>query len=376
MKFLKLFQKKEENVRRRNPLSITPDKSVVWHHAPKINRTKNRDKKDYSDILKKIIRKIGGNKRLIIGIPIIIIIFILINYVFKIEWTVSSINYIGNENLSSMSLDQTLYEFFGENIFKIRIGEVEKKLDESYVEIKSVRVEKKMPNTLDVYIEEKIPKFVLINLNGIYVIDSKGEVLVAYQNDDKVELEENELDIARGFGGVNASYIEDRYLTDNEDQIENIEDFSFDDVSPEKREEILNIITQEKKSKFNQYLEYDTSLIGEYSHLNKIKAWDETMYEVGEFLSEDLIVFLTKPVEVIGESEDIKIEKVLWDGDLRLELTLDSGTVLIFARNIEGDRSINNQIEDFFAFNEYDQRSLSAIKSIDLSSKKIVVEKY
>lgn len=247
--------------------------------STKISNTKrnmtNENKKNNSDIKvnkndlskEKQIRKLNI-KKIVISIAIALFIAICgtIYYLTTPVFNIETIKVYGNDknsvdtyiSLSSLKINET-------NIFAFTNSSIEKRIKENaYVE--DVRIERKFPNVIELYITERTVDYQINYLNSYVYLNNQGYIL-------EISEEKEEVLIIDG-------------LTSLSDNIEVGQRLSNEDLI--KLDTILKI---------TNYLKYNNVK----SKLTKIDATDENNY-ILEFTEKDKIAY-------IGDSSSI-IEKM------------------------------------------------------------------
>ena len=128
--------------------------------------------------------KLDNNKIIMILSFIIIIIFFIYAFSKSSVFDLVEINIKGNENISRESILEQSSLQLNKNIFEISKKDIEKKLLEN-PHINSVNVDIKMPNTIDISLDEK--EIIVIKKQGeIAYIDENGKYIkdLTYINKD------------------------------------------------------------------------------------------------------------------------------------------------------------------------------------------------
>ena len=149
---------------------------------------KNKKKYNYNNAQKEEIIKKKNRKIKVVSAIILFLIAIggTIYYLTTPVFNIATINVFGYENnseetyisLSKIIIDET-------NIFQITQGSIKKNLKENaYVE--DVTIKRKLPNTLEIYVEERKPEYQLKYNDSYIYINNQGYVLEI--NEEKSEL--------------------------------------------------------------------------------------------------------------------------------------------------------------------------------------------
>ncbi len=140
---------------------------------------KNKKKYNFNNASKEKIIKKRNRKIKLVSTIIIILIAIggTIYYLTTPTFNIASINVFGFENnseetyisLSGIVLDET-------NIFQVTRGSIRKNLKENaYVE--DVTIKRKLPNTLEIYVEERKPEYQIKYNDSYMYINNQGYIL-------------------------------------------------------------------------------------------------------------------------------------------------------------------------------------------------------
>lgn len=171
--------KNKRNTNKNNVKKNIPNKSTKLNSTVKVNK---------NELLKeKQIKKLNKKK---IMISVLVVLFIAIcgtiYYLTTPVFNVATIKVYGNEkisvdtyiSLSGININQT-------NIFAFTNGSVEKRIKENaYVE--EIRIERKLPNVVELYITERTVDYQINYLNSYVYLNNQGYIL---------EINEEEKDI-------------------------------------------------------------------------------------------------------------------------------------------------------------------------------------
>lgn len=152
----------EKLIQMTNKNRINKEKQKIKQNTIKVKKRQNRNKKIKIFIeIFLFIALIGGS-----------VVFALTSPIFNIK----EINVINNSQISSETIISLSELKKDENIFKFYKNAVANKIKENaYIE--SVKIERKIPSTVEISIEERIPKY-SVNFMGKYVyINSQGYLL-------------------------------------------------------------------------------------------------------------------------------------------------------------------------------------------------------
>lgn len=247
--------KNRNNTSKKNVKRNVPNKNIKTKSSTKVNKVELSKETQ--------IRKLNA-KKIVISIAIVLFIAICgtIYYLTTPVFNIASIEVYGNEknsidtyiSLSGLNINET-------NIFAFTNSSVEKKIKENpYVE--EVRIERKLPNVIELYITERTVDYQISYLNSYVYLNNQGYIL-------EISEEEKDVLIIDGLTSLSDNIKEGQRLS-NEDLI--------------KLDTILKV---------TNYLKYNSV----ESKLTKIDATDEENY-ILEFAKE-------KKTAYIGDSSSI-----------------------------------------------------------------------
>ena len=135
---------------------------------------KRRQKREKSFRILKIILKILLLFAIIIGI----LLFLFISPVFNIK----NINVQGNSKINTAEIESLSKINMNENIFRFSSRKIEENVKENaYVD--SAEIKRKLPNTVEITVTERTPKYQLEYGNAFVYIDANGNILeISSQN--------------------------------------------------------------------------------------------------------------------------------------------------------------------------------------------------
>lgn len=169
----------------RKPQKVNNQKSKTKKNN-KISKKKkeNEQKKSNNRKEKKLTPKQQKRKRIlkivqaivkwIILIALLIgsIIFVMMTPIFDI----ANINITGNEKITNEEIINLTEINIGENIYKINLKNIKKKVKiNAYIE--NVEIKRKLPNTINIAVKERKPKYMLQYGNEMAYISSQGYIL-------------------------------------------------------------------------------------------------------------------------------------------------------------------------------------------------------
>ena len=172
-----------------NP-EIQKQEKIDQKNAKKEQKLRERERRKQEQIRKKkkISKKARKRKRIIKLILLLLIligitVFAMISPIFNIQ----NVKVEGNEKLTSQKIISLSGIKEGENIFRINKKNIIKKVKEdSYVE--SVNISRKIPNTININIEERKVAYQIKVIDGYTYIDYQGYILETTSSKENVPL--------------------------------------------------------------------------------------------------------------------------------------------------------------------------------------------
>lgn len=211
---------------------------------------RQRKKSIYSEKLRSINPGIKFPKKLLIILVIIVLILIAVVLLSSSSFRVKEISVSGDSDEEGLILSD-LESLKGRNIFLLRSSEVFNKIKEKYTNIENVYVYKYMPDRIEVEVVESFPTLVFSSFNKTTLVKRDGSSLGDLNNIEELKLLDFELRVLKGERDLNAKYLEDRFLSDLTE--EEREDFNWEEVSDQDREQKYNALKDEITTKVNQY---------------------------------------------------------------------------------------------------------------------------
>ncbi|MBP9758341.1 FtsQ-type POTRA domain-containing protein [Candidatus Dojkabacteria bacterium] len=279
--------------------------------------------------------------------------------------------YRGLSRLKKNQLDVAIKGEFGQGMIGINLKKMEEQIESGFIEISNIRAEKIYPDKVVFQVEEKTAKLVLVNFNGKFLFDDKGEVLKSICRDDIQKFNGFDYLMARGFGDPNGDYVEDIAIAELGEDVE-IEEFDFTQFPFEDKVKILDKLQSDKQQNFEQETVWvmDNLDLKLDMDISVIKSWSEDCFTAGDKWDGELINFLADANKIIKVDLEYEVLDAKWDGEFRLIFILSNGTQIILSPS----RTLDIQIEDLESILTYSKKTIYDYKLIDLSSQKVLVE--
>jgi cell division septal protein FtsQ len=293
-------------------------------------------------------------------------------FIFSSRFDIASIKISGNEEVQNDIILSELSSIQGKNIFLVRSSQLRSNLENLSPFIKSIEVEKELPDTILVNVEEREEKYILINLAGCFLLDSEGIVLEVISDFEDIDLSSEDIDILKGYGNLAEIEEELRKREDQDDETEESEvdeEKEEDDLTEEEVEKIFEQRRLEVISKVEQYWEDNLENLNleDYSTL-QVYSYDKDNYS--ELSSIDQKTLEATNVWTSVESIDGEVTRFIWESSSRFVVYVDKYRKIIFSTR----RDINEEMEDLRILLDEAKKHGEEFLLIDLSSEVIVYE--
>jgi cell division protein FtsQ len=92
-------------------------------------------------------------------------------------FTIAGVDVKGVRSMSDENIRDVATIFTGQNVFRVDLGAATRRvMADPWV--RDVRIERRLPNRISIFVTERVPKAVLHASNGMYLIDGEGVVMV------------------------------------------------------------------------------------------------------------------------------------------------------------------------------------------------------
>jgi hypothetical protein len=330
---------------------------VDYKRQRMVANQKNRFKA-VTERLSFLLRYVAGFVAIVLGIGLII----LINN--DNLFAVKEVSVNGTYRIDKTKVDQVVGEYVGKNILKISKNDVESKVKSNFSEVRNVYISKELNGKLNIEIVESSPVVVLINVNGITLLNNRA-LAVGTMEYPKFTYTETELKLANDQISLDDKIIQERF----EKSQEGIElKILWKDASQEAKKAMLEELKNEVKNKVNLYFneaknKLKTSQFADLTFISDTSPNADT----SSFLTEESIIFALKISESLTKIS-IGIDNIGYlKGDTFSIATVHGKTLLFYPR-----RDVADQLRDLNILilnGIYNNRSV-----IDLRGEKISVQ--
>ncbi|MBN1915763.1 FtsQ-type POTRA domain-containing protein [Candidatus Dojkabacteria bacterium] len=309
-------------------------------------------------------------------IPIFAVsLFFLLRYLSSGKFNINNVAFFGTTLTRQEDLEAIKTDFLGRNIFLLRTSEIELAMREKGTYVSEVYVEKILPDSLEVYIEEKIPQLIYINFSNAYLLTGDSEVVDVISKDQELGLSDEEISILKGFGDLNSNYVIERIISKQEnleDNSEKIEEFKKS-ITEEEKLKTLKEIRGEMQAKIEQIygIHLDNVSKSRFWHLPVTFVYETMSYQLTDNIDNSKIKFFLNVVKFIDENKEFEVWRYQWDSKFRLSIHLVNGKIFYFSTK----RDFNLQKEDLLiVLNELKTEDKN-YRSIDVGADKVVVDR-
>lgn len=295
------------------------------------------------------------------------------------KFNIDTIEINGVVNSNEDEFENKVNEFYSKNIFLVRTSQIKSKLEGLSIYVESIFVEKDLPDSVVVTVYEKTPSFILINLNGAYLIDDQGLVLDVLAEFSSLNLSQEDIDILRGYGSLSEIEKELEDQSDQPEADEGVDDQpdqpGADEEAGEEEDEIEKTakeILEENRIEISavvdQHWQESVDLIEDkYDNFHRVYSYSEKDFEVGDILEEK---FTNSTIKVLGIELDDEVHRYIWESEFTFVVQLDRGRRIKFSAK----RDFTDQIDDLEVLTYELKRKGKDFRFIDLSSETLVYE--
>jgi len=313
-------------------------------------------------------------RKFIVSIILIFFVTIFVNAVFLYlqgdEFKVNEFEVYGVVQLSYDELFTKLKQYENQNIFSINTNEIKENIHSTSIFLKEIYIEKILPNKLTMYVVERFPRIVIINLQGAFLIDQENVVIEILSKTEGFNLTKEEIELLAGYQSPNSKIIEDKMkssLTDEEKK-----EFDFSKVDELEKQKVYDDLSNELKSKIEEFFLRNAKAVSgtEFANLNRVFLYDNTNYEIGTKVKSK---FTRLPADIAAyfrQREEYTIEKMLWYDNFTLVVNTLEGKSFIFSDR----RDTRLQTEDLDYMLNYLKLENKVFHSIDVTSSVISVK--
>lgn len=372
----------KSNFKRKTHRSIRAKTSRLGEAREFISEMRSQRRKmrgKISSLGKVIVR----HKIFSLTIGLMVVCFLLIGlryFLFSTKFNIREIKVHGNEHLEKSFVEGKLSYLVGQNIFLVRSSGLGNDVQRISSYIYSVQVEKELPDTIVVTIEERKPKFLWINLAGVFLLDDQGMVLEVQKDFQNLDLSIDDVDLLKGYGAVtepeelNTPLPTEEEITveqSSEESLSEVEEESKEEQSLNAKEKLVEIeqARQEVVARVENY--WQSQLEGfpmENSQFPIVYSYESQDYHVSYFFSPSLVEITSAGISIDFLPD--KVDQYIWESDFRFVIYLKNLSKIVFSTR----RDFGEQIEDLrILLKNFSNKNIS-FSYVDLSSESIVYE--
>lgn len=319
-----------------------------------------------------LVRKIITKKILLIILPVLFIIICLgaIKYfLLSDKFRLETVTIEGNEQVSSELVISKVSSLINKNIFLIRPSRIKSDLLDESPYIKQVWVEKKLPNTLIIQIEERSSKYVWINFNGAFLIDDVGYVIDKVATFTGLDLSSQEKDILKGY--VDVEKIKEDMNTTTTINEESTDTQEQEVVSQSEEINVLEEINQVKSevtSKVEAFWEKNSGSISVYLQTYQaVFSYEDEDYTLSSLIDKQELGVISMIMNI--DLNNYVVEKYICVSPFKYIMQVNGNRQIIFTST----RDVKTQEEELLKILERIALEGKDFYLIDLSTKKSVI---
>ncbi len=360
-------------------------KKPVWVSSKRKDRRVHITRRKISLFFKVIFNEILKNKyaKIFISVAFICILVIFGRYfLFSSNFNIKHLYIEGCENVERDLIFNRLERIIDKNIFFIRSSSLKDEISNYSAYISEVKVEKHLPDSVYVNIDEREPLFVWVNLSGAYLVSQEGLILEVVADFRDLEISSEDIDLLKGYGNLKEYTVSEEDEDGEGDTDEGEENESIDEESNVEEEvdeqeqlsdeEILELIEQERDeiiARVDQYWNENMVNIPEkFQAYTFVLSYDQKSYVSLDSLSEEILdnTRVGLDINFIGET----VHRYIWESEYRFVFYFDVRRKIVFSTR----RDFSTQSEDLRVLIDKLKKDDKRFSYIDLSSDIIVYE--
>jgi hypothetical protein len=233
----------------------------------------------------------------------------------------------------------------------LRPSLIQGELKAQSIYIKDVYVEKKLPNTLEVRVTERIPEFIVVNLTGSYLIDTEGTIIDWHKEFSDHGLSESDIYTLRGYQTIEKNPASSSSTsTDNmvDAEITQEEQEAIEAAQLEENRELRTRLEADQQLVVSKVRAFWREMIDDndsfYHNYTLIYSYQETSYTLGSEINQT--VHLATREVISADWEYLHPSLYTWESEVKLSVLTAEGTKVFFSMNEENPRDIFAQLED------------------------------
>jgi len=292
-----------------------------------------------------LLRIIKSNFQYVLIVFSLLIIGLFFYGIFQTNvFDVKKIRIEGVENVDRERLAEVVGKYKDRNIYSINLSDIEDEVLNSSVYIKNVYARKQLPSTIIIEIKERYPTLVILNFDGVYLIDAEN-IVTSNPINQSIDFSEDEWYVYHT-NSLDNLIIKNRIMANLKEGDPEFDEESFDyenyDVTIKQR--IKNEIKQEMDQAIAAHFSSLEQVVNEseYAGLPRVYFYDGGSYNQEDRLVLDQITDVEKVVKYFERLDRYSITKIAWVTKFSLKVETLEGKIFMFGDN----RDIDKQIDD------------------------------
>jgi hypothetical protein len=297
---------------------------------------------------------------------------------FSTKFNIKSIQVQGNQTLDTPFVEGKLDYLLGQNIFLVRSSDLSTDVQRISSYVFSAHVEKKLPDTLLITIEERSPRLLWVNLAGIYLLVEEGVVLEVRKDFQNLELSSDDIDLLKGYGQITEpDPLEEEDPTvepeeevpaggsttqaDGQDEAEEVDPTEKLAQIEQARQEVVARVDNFWKTQLQEFSELDST----YSVVYSYEVFD---YAILDRFDKQLMTTTEAGISISDLPDTV--DQYIWESDFRFVIYLKNLSKIVFSTR----RDFAQQVNDLkILLADFRNKGIS-FSYIDLSSESILYE--
>ncbi len=365
--------------------------SVIYKRNNKKFKSRNFLKRKFPYLFKFFRNLFKFFKERFVAVLFFLSILFLYLFLKTNFFVVNQITFVGVKQIPKEKLEAIAKNYKGKNIYSVNLSDIEKDVYNSSVYVDYVYAKKFLPSKIVINIEEKNPFLIILNFDGVYLIDSNGEI-IANPIQDKISFDSEELEIITT-NNLELEIVKNRIIANASDkeiyswlkddvdkkdidfdnleskEIKELLDYSKIDEGLKKRtfDEIRNEIFQiinEHFAKLNEQI--NTS---DYASLQRVEFYQNYDFKNGDKIDWQYTNCMDKILTFFDKTGNYSIKSAVWKTQYSFEVSTIENKTFVFGLN----RAIDEQIYDLETILKILKEQSKDFNKIDVRSKIIAI---
>lgn len=344
------------------------------HWSRKQTDIPKRKKKRSLPFEKIEVRKLHFSRRFFVIVFFFFFVFFLFlvtSFLFRGDFfQISDFEVYGIDQLPEETIVSVLADYSDKNIFLQSTDEIKQSITAKSIFLKDIYVEKIFPDTISVYVVERYPRVVLVNLHGAYLIDQENIVIKILSRTDGYNLNPDEVDMLLGYTAEESVLVRNKiYESLGEEEKK---EFKFEEVEEELKKNTYMEILSALDQKVNELITQNSKGVSatEFANLNRVMMYSNGDLQIGDSVKTKFTDVALEVQAYFRTKEEYTLDKLIWENDYALMVFTQEGKRFLFSDR----REIWKQSEDLDQILSYLDESGEEFTQIDVTTSVVSVK--